>query len=74
MKIKELIKSLEVFDDELDVSAVCSWTEHCCGDEACYCSDAEHKLYISSIATHQEINRKTKKQEIKGVVFQMELE
>lgn len=49
--IKDLIKELSKFDENLPIHMVASIVEHSCGpDEYCYCSADEVEFYIESVS------------------------
>ncbi len=61
MKIKDLIKELSVFDPELEVDIVVSYTDHDCGDGGyCYCSSEDHIFYIESFCKEYGKRKKDK--------------
>lgn len=75
MKIKDFLKLFDGVDENLDIKAVSSYTEHRCRHgEYCYCILEDHFFYISNLEKRTEYDKKSKTQKIIGMCVRVEKE
>lgn len=75
MKIGELKDLLVGYSDDLEIGFISSFNDcnGCCNEDGrCYCTSEDHEFYITDMAKHVVYNKKTKKQELVGIMIRGE--